>query len=134
MKVTDIAFTGYPVINMARARDFYENLLGLSPTVYELENGASWVEYEFSSGTLAITDTDPNWEPRDNGPAIALEVDDFDKMMEHLKNSRVKICIEKIDTPVCQIGTIQDSEGNAITIHAKKSFHPNNAVLASTTG
>ncbi len=131
MKVKDIAFTGYPVTNMRRARDFYEKILGLSPTVYELEKGASWVEYELSSGTLAITDVDPNWQPRDNGPSIALEVDDIDSAMEHLKSHHVKICIETIDSPVCQIGAIQDSEGNMITIHSKKPCHPENTVEAS---
>lgn len=132
MKVTDIAFTGYPVTNMQRARTFYEKTLGLSPTVYELEKGASWVEYELLSGTLAITDIDPNWQPRDNGPSIALEVDDFDAMMSHLKESGTKICVEKIDTPVCEIGTIQDSEGNMITIHSKKATHPENSTTASS--
>ncbi len=124
MKVTDIAFIGYPVTNMLRARDFYEKKLGLSPTVYELEKGASSVEYEMRSGTLAITDIDPNWQPRDNGPSIALEVDDFDAMMSHLRENGITICVDKIDTPVCEIGTIQDSEGNMITIHSKKAVHP----------
>lgn len=133
MKVTDIAFTGYPVTQMGRARDFYERILGLSPTVYELENGAVWVEYELPSGTLAITDIDPNWQPRDNGPAIALEVEDFDSMMSHLKENGVTICIEKIDTPVCKIGSIQDSEGNAITIHSKKATHPEFASTSVAT-
>jgi|GEM_PF-4024386 len=40
MKVTDIVCTGYPVTGMPRARDFYENKLGLSPTVYEMKRGA----------------------------------------------------------------------------------------------
>ena len=64
MKVTDIAFTGYPVTNMPRARDFSEKKPGLSPTVYELEKGASWVEYDMRSGTLAIKDIDPNWQSK----------------------------------------------------------------------
>ena len=133
MKVTDIAFTGYPVTNMPRARDFYEKKLGLSPTVYELEKGASWVEYEMRSGTLAITDIDPNWQPRDNGPSIALEVDDFDAMMIHLRDNGFTICADKIDNPVCEIGTIQDSEGNMITIYSKKAVYSefSNAIVNS---
>ena len=133
MKVTDIAFTGYPVTNMPRARDFYEKKLGLSPTVYELEKGASWVEYEMRSGTLAITDIDLNWQPQDNGPSIALEVDDFDAMMIHLRDNGFTICADKIDTPVCKIGTIQDSEGNMITIFSKKAVYSefSNAIVNS---
>lgn len=127
MKVTDIAFTGYPVSNMPSARAFYEGVLGLGPTVYELPNGTSWVEYELASGTLAITDVDPNWQPRDNGPAIALEVDEFDSAMDHFRAKGVEIRIEEIDSPVCKIGSILDSEGNTITIHCKKESHPEKA-------
>jgi hypothetical protein len=32
MKVTEIAFTGYPVTNLKRARQFYEGVLGLKPS------------------------------------------------------------------------------------------------------
>ncbi len=124
MNISDIAFTGYPVSNMRRARGFYEKVLGLSPTVYELDNGASWVEYELASGTLAISDIDPKWQPRDNGPSIAFEVDDFDAMMSHLKANEVAILTEEIDTPVCRFSNILDTEGNAITIHCRKATHP----------
>ena len=124
MKVIDIAYTGYPVRNINRARGFYEKTLGLSPTVYELENGTSWVEYELPSGTLIITDVDPEWQPRSAGPSIALEVDDFEQTMSHLKENGVKIRIELIDSPLCKIGSVEDPEGNAVTIHSKKAGHP----------
>ena len=32
MKVIEIAFTGYPVTDLKRARQFYEGILGLKPT------------------------------------------------------------------------------------------------------
>ena len=39
LKVTEIAFTCYPVTDMARARKFYEGVLGLKPTMLEGEPG-----------------------------------------------------------------------------------------------
>ena len=33
LKVTEIAFSCYAVTDMARARDFYEGVLGLKPTM-----------------------------------------------------------------------------------------------------
>jgi hypothetical protein len=32
MKVIEVAFTGYPVTDIARAREFYEGALKLEPT------------------------------------------------------------------------------------------------------
>ena len=52
MKVTNIAFTGIPVTDMKRARQFYESALGLKPAD-EYAEGV-WVEYEFGDGTIAI--------------------------------------------------------------------------------
>jgi len=83
-----------------------------------------WVWYEMRSGTLAIIDIDPNWQPRDTGPSIALEVDDFDVIMTPLRYNGFTICVDKIDTPVCEIRTIQNSEGNMITIYSKKAVCP----------
>ncbi len=127
MKVVDVAFTGYPVIEMKRARVFYEETLGLTPKVFDLPEEKSWVEYDLPTGTLAITDVDPNWKPQASGPAIALEVEDFDEAMKHLEKAGVKITSELIDTPVCRIGTVLDTEGNAVTIHCQKDCHPDKA-------
>ena len=33
MKITELAYTGTPVTDMARARVFYEEVLGLKPTM-----------------------------------------------------------------------------------------------------
>jgi catechol 2,3-dioxygenase-like lactoylglutathione lyase family enzyme len=52
LKVTEIAFSCYAVTDMARARKFYEGVLGLKPTVvHNLEHG-QWVEYEFGPYAL----------------------------------------------------------------------------------
>jgi hypothetical protein len=61
---------------------------------------------------------------QDNGPSIALKVDDFDAIMIHQRDNNFTICVEKIDTRVCEIGTIQDSEGDMITIYSKKALYP----------
>jgi catechol 2,3-dioxygenase-like lactoylglutathione lyase family enzyme len=39
LKVSEIAFSCYPVTNMARARKFYEDVLGLKPTMIVGESG-----------------------------------------------------------------------------------------------
>ena len=58
IKITEVAFVAYPVSDISRARNFYENVLGLSPGDMddEIEGmpGKQWIEYELSNMTLAI--------------------------------------------------------------------------------
>ena len=55
LKVTEIAFSCYPVKDMARARKFYEEILCLKPTMVVGEpGGMQWTEYDIANGTLAL--------------------------------------------------------------------------------
>lgn len=55
LKVSEIAFSCYPVTDMARARKFYEDVLGLKPTMMVGEpGGMQWTEYDVGNGTLSI--------------------------------------------------------------------------------
>jgi catechol 2,3-dioxygenase-like lactoylglutathione lyase family enzyme len=66
MRVTEIAFSCYPVTDVARARAFYEGVLGLTPAMnHETPNG-HWIEYEIGSGTLSIGSA-PGWKPSSDG-------------------------------------------------------------------
>ena len=119
---TEIAFTCYPVIDMARARKFYEDVLGLkSTTAFGEPGGMQWTEYDIGSGTLALGCGAPDWRPREDGAAFALEVEDFDKAIAHLRTHQVKFKIEPMPTPVCHMAFIFDSEGNLICIHKRKA-------------
>ncbi len=121
LKISEVAFIGYPVTEINRARDFYERILGL--TVGEIDHevpgmpGKFWVEYEIGSQTFAISNT---WEPaKQAGPSVALEVKDFQGAMDDLKKEGVKIVADCIETPVCRIGVIEDPDGNGIMIHKR---------------
>ena len=121
LKATEIAFTCYPVVDMARARKFYEDVLGLKSTVtFGEPGGMQWTEYDIGSGTLALGCGAPDWHPRADGAALALEVEDFDKAIAHLRAHHVKFKIEPMPTPVCHMTFIFDSEGNLICIHKRK--------------
>jgi predicted enzyme related to lactoylglutathione lyase len=121
-KAIAIAFTCYPVVDMARARKFYEGVLGLKATVaYATDGGMQWTEYDIAAGTLALGAGAPDWRPRDDGCAVALEVEDFESAMAHLRAQQVKFKIEPMPTPVCHMAFIYDSEGNLICIHQRKA-------------
>ncbi len=53
--VKAVAFMMYPVKDMASARRFYEEALGLKLARIMEEGGQAWAEYDLPGGTFAIT-------------------------------------------------------------------------------
>lgn len=121
IRVTEIAFTSYPVTDMPRARRFYEGLLGLKPTANFSFEGQDWVEYDIGASTLAITNMSPEqWKPSSEGPAIALEVADLDLAVGALRQGEVPIVLEPADFPGCRFVVISDPDGNSLALHQRK--------------
>lgn len=114
--IKHIAFTMYPVIDMARARRFYEEMLGLRLTRHETH--VEWVEYDLDGGTFALTNVKEGGVPSaEAGGSIAFEVQNVDQMVEQLRARGVRVKLEPLSTPVCRLAVILDSEGNAVTLH-----------------
>lgn len=124
LKVTEIAFTCYPVTDMARAREFYEGVLQLKPTMTVGEaGGMQWTEYDIGPGTLSLGAGAPDWQPRSDGCSVGLEMEDFDAAIAELKAKGVKFKMEPFPTPVCKMAFISDPDGNTICIHKRKAGH-----------
>jgi predicted enzyme related to lactoylglutathione lyase len=120
LNVTEIAFSCYPVTDMARARKFYEDVLGLKATYVVGEpGGMQWTEYDIASGTLALGCGAPDWTPRPDGCSVGLEVENFDDAIAHLKSKGAKFKMEPFPTPVCHMAFIFDTEGNMVCIHKR---------------
>jgi predicted enzyme related to lactoylglutathione lyase len=118
MKISNIAFVGIPVSHIPRARNFYEDVLGLRATD-EMMDG-KWVEYAVGNNTLAIANVGEQWTPSDQGTAAALEVEDFDKAIKRLKERQVHFSAEAFETPCCHMAVVQDPDGNKLIIHKLK--------------
>ncbi|HEY6174868.1 MAG TPA: VOC family protein [Kofleriaceae bacterium] len=114
-----VAFTMYPVIDSTRARQFYETTLGL-------RRGSSspdgvWTEYDLpGGGCLALFKGDDVAPSASTGGSVAVEVDDLDALCARLKAEGVRFKAEGIESPVCRMAVILDSEGNAIILHKLK--------------
>ena len=116
MPISKIAFTLYPVKDMARARRFYEQDLGLKKTGEYV--GGKWIEYDLAGGCFALTALVEELEPSAyQGGSIAFEVDDVDGMLATLKAKGVRVKVEPFSSPVCRMAIILDTEGNALTLH-----------------
>ena len=119
-KVTEIAFSCYPVMDMARARMFYEGVLGLKPTmVVDETGGMQWTEYDIGAGTLSLGAGAPDFQPRTDGCCVGLEMEDFDSAIAELRAKGVKFKMEPFPTPVCKMAFISDPDGNTICIHKR---------------
>jgi len=117
--ITEIAFTGTPVTDMKRAREFYESALGLKPAMESA--GGMWVEYEIAGGTFGIGCFGEVWKPSPEGTCIAFEVDNLEAELARLKARNVKFHMEATDSPVCRFAIVLDPDGNKIMIHKRKA-------------
>jgi len=84
IRIREIAFTGYPVTDMERARRFYESILHLTPSMVS-EDG-TWVEYDLNGSAFFIGKFE-EWKPSEDGPMIAFEVEEFAQTVQILKRS-----------------------------------------------
>ena len=119
MRIKNIAFVGIPVTDMKRAREFYEDVLGLK--IADQMMGGQWIEYVVGDNTLAIANVGEQWTPSDEGTAAAFEVENFDEAIKHLKDRQVPFAAEPFETPCCHMAVIQDPDGNKLIIHKLKS-------------
>ncbi|HET6409089.1 MAG TPA: VOC family protein [Chthoniobacteraceae bacterium] len=118
MKITEFAFIGYPVTDIVRARAFYEGVLGLVCTTAREQTSS--FEYEVGPHTLMIV-SHPEMKPSSDGPSLALEVDDFDGTIAHLKRHNVSFVGEPFQSPICRGAFILDPDGNRIGIHKRNA-------------
>ncbi len=120
IRINAIAFTGYPITDVARARAFYQGVLGLLPTTQFEHEGKHWIEYDIGASTLAISNmSDDKWKPSPDGPSVALEVEDFDAAMNALREAKVTFLIEPMDSGMCRLAIIQDPDENSLAIHKR---------------
>jgi predicted enzyme related to lactoylglutathione lyase len=117
--IKHIAFTMYPVTDMARARKFYEDGLGLEFTKQNATGG--WVEYHLENGAFALTTMAKGIAPSaKSGGSIAFEVDDLDAYVNKVTAAGGTIKVPPFASPVCHMAVALDTEGNALMLHKKK--------------
>src|SRR6476659_723053 len=122
MKIVEIAFTGYPVTDMQRARAFYEGVLNLQSTRTFEKGGRYWIEYDLGPSTFAISNMPlEDWKPSADGPSIAFEDEDFDSAVAGLRSNNARFVLDPFETPVCRMTIVSDPDGNSICIHQRHS-------------
>jgi predicted enzyme related to lactoylglutathione lyase len=119
MKTKNIAFVGIPVMDIKRARRFYEDVLGLE--IAEQMMDGKWIEYTVGDNTLAIANVGEQWRPSDQGTSAAIEVENFQEAIKTLRSKGIRFAAEPFETPCCHMAVVQDPDGNKLIIHKLKS-------------
>ena len=112
--VERIDFVSVPTRDVARARRFYSEVLGLVPSSSAAD------EFEAANVTLAL------WQPEAEGvpfapntAGVALRVPDVGAARERLAAEGVEFLGETVDTGVCHMGFFRDPDGNVLILHRR---------------
>ena len=112
--VEHVDFVSIPTRDLARARRFYSDLLGLPPSSLNPD------EFETPNLTLAL------WQPEADGvpfapntAGIALRVPDVRAARERLSARGVEFLGDTVDTGVCLMAFFNDSDGNVLILHRR---------------
>jgi predicted enzyme related to lactoylglutathione lyase len=117
--ITGMDLSGYMVKDAARAIGFYRDVLGLEPVlVYPDGRGA---EYELPDGTtFGLWGGGGRVMPFQPSNGILFAVDDLEAAVAALKARGIPVIMER-ETPVCFMAMINDTEGNMVTLHKRKT-------------
>jgi predicted enzyme related to lactoylglutathione lyase len=115
--IKKIAFTMFPMENVPRARKFYEETLGLTIGNHGNRGDQWWIEYDLpQGGCFALSNFGPD-QPAGHGGTLALEVEDLDAIIVHLKANGVAFKGDIVHGPHCRMAMCNDSEGNPLLLH-----------------
>ena len=118
--ITKIAFIGHPTRDIAKAREFYGDVLGLEASAHYEDH---WSEVCAPDGKAIALDT---FAPQfSDSPSVymALETDDIEAEVERLRGRGVQIVHEVFTnkhedgTEVCKMAIILDHDGHRIVLH-----------------
>jgi catechol 2,3-dioxygenase-like lactoylglutathione lyase family enzyme len=116
MDVERVDFVSFLTQDIARAKHFYSEVLGL-----ELETeGESDMEFRAGQVTLDIFDPSSIGQPFAPSPAgLALRVVDVDAARAELEAKGVVFDGDTIVTGVCRQAWFKDPDGNALMLHRR---------------
>jgi len=118
IQVKEFAFVFHPVTDVARARRFYEGLLGLKVgTQVEIGPDQWWIEYDVAGQALALS----NAIPSAPASALTLEVADLDAAHRAAKAAGAAFAFDVMEFPPCRMFAIKDPDGNQIGLHQRKA-------------
>ena len=121
--VTGVDFVSVPTQDLARAVDFFGDVLGLPMSVHRPERSFA----EFETGTVTLSLIDPARIGREfsaTSQPIALRVEDVEAARAALEARGVTFVAPTIDSGVCHMAVFHDPDGNALMLHRRYAPSP----------
>ena len=116
--VTGVDFVMLPTKDLAAAREFYGDVLGLQASKTWGQANPLGAEFETGSLTLAVVDSAAlGLEMRPNNHPIALHVDDVAAARAELESRGISFSPDTVDSGVCHMAYFADPDGNALMLH-----------------
>jgi catechol 2,3-dioxygenase-like lactoylglutathione lyase family enzyme len=116
MQVEQVDFVSVLTQDIARAKEFYGDTLGL-PIETEGEN-----DLEFTLGQVTLDVFDPSSIGREFAPSpagIAIRVPDVAASRAELEAKGVEFDGDIVDTGVCHFAFFKDPDGNRLMLHRR---------------
>lgn len=116
--ISGVDFVSLPTRDLAKAADFYENVVGLQRSKSWGQENPLGIEFENGTVTIALIDVERLGIPfLAHEAPIAFHVDDFEAAKAELASRGVTFEGDTIDSGVCHQAYFRDPDGNAIGIH-----------------
>ena len=115
--ILGIDSTTYLVKDVARAKAFYRDVMGLPLASEYGDLGAEFIFPDNTTFGLWKMD-DGSWT---QGNGIMFSVADFEGAVERFRKAGATIDPHTEDTPVCKMAFGEDTEGNTFIIHFRKT-------------
>ncbi|HEY9154330.1 MAG TPA: VOC family protein [Opitutaceae bacterium] len=122
MKIVSASFFFYPVIDLPRARRFYEGVLGLTVGKVFGASESGEIKYVIRETALTISNLHASFAPSKNGGMIVFEVESFSTAIASLSAADVRFVVPPFESPLCQGAIVSDPDGNSLMIQKRKQL------------
>ncbi|BDE08064.1 lactoylglutathione lyase [Vulcanimicrobium alpinum] len=114
--IKEMAFVAYSVRDVPKAREFYRDVVGLTPSEMF---GDHWAEFSVGSTTFGIGNGEPLGIMPGTSFAATFEVDDVAAERKRLADRGVAVT-DINESPMCWSVFVTDPEGNRFGLHQRK--------------
>lgn len=106
-----IAYSYYSVLDMDKAVEFYQNVLGLE-LLFKRDD---WSEFKIDDQRIALHKTDGRIS--NGGAVISFHAEPIEAIIETLKNKGVRFVDELHVYPYGKLASFQDPDGNILGLY-----------------
>jgi len=109
-----VAVVWMPVQDIDRAKNFYENTLGLPIT----KEDGDWAEVDANGLTIGLNGREPGGAKSDGGPVVTFQPEgSLEDTVGELHSQGVEVPAGISEHPWGRVATFKDSEGNDVQLY-----------------